>query len=229
VTPQDVDLELTLLFRILVLCVVMCSSSVLAMSYSDKQHYLDWINSIAVYDNATNAALAVASNGCWAAGYGKNSVPARKMALKRCKDTCKSSSCEIVDVDGASAFIKQRASSESSPTHPSKVPDTQSVWCATESFVQHFGNESHCRDVNGSSFDTQAAATKEHHRLKLASASTEPKPNYELAIELEFWKSVKDSDDPDMLQAYLDKYPNGKFSPLAKIKIKKLRVPGSND
>ena len=100
---------------------------------------------------------------------------------------------------------------------------------ATENFVQHFGNESHCRDVNGTSFDTKAAATKEHHRLKSAFASTELRPDYELTIELEFWKSVKDSEDPDMLQAYLDKYPNGKFSLLAKIKIKKLRFPGSND
>lgn len=199
------------------------------MSDSDKQHYLDWINSIAVYDNATNAALAVALNGCWAAGYGKNSVPARKMALNRCEDTCKSSSCEIVDVDGSSDFIKQRTSSDSSPINPSKVPDTQSVWCATENFVQYFGNESHCRDVNGTSFDTKVAATKEHHRLKSAFASTKLRPDYELTIELEFWKSVKDSEDPDMLQAYLDKYPNGKFFPLAKIKIKKLRFPVSND
>ena len=227
--PQDIDSELTRLFRILFLCGMVCSSSVYAMSDSDKQQYLEWIKSIVVYDNAANAALAVASNGCWAAGYGINSVPARKMALKRCKDTCKSSSCEIVDVDGSSDFIKQRASSDSLPINPSKVADTQSVWCATENFVQHFGNESHCRDVNGTSFDTKVAATKEHHRLKSVFASTGLRPDYELTIELEFWKSVKDSKDPDMLQAYLDKYPNGKFSPLAKIKIKKLRFPGSND
>ena len=41
-------------------------------------------------------------------------------------------------------------------------------------------------------------------------------------IEQEFWKTIKDSDDPDMFQAYLDEYPNGKFAPLAKIMIKKL-------
>ena len=41
--------------------------------------------------------------------------------------------------------------------------------------------------------------------------------------EIEFWKSVKDSDDPDMFQAYLDEYPNGKFAPLARLKIKRLK------
>ena len=42
-------------------------------------------------------------------------------------------------------------------------------------------------------------------------------------IELEFWRSVQDSDDPDLFQAYLDEYPNGHFALIAKIKIKKLR------
>jgi tetratricopeptide (TPR) repeat protein len=42
-------------------------------------------------------------------------------------------------------------------------------------------------------------------------------------VELAFWNSVKDSDDPDMLQAYLDKFPNGTFAALAKIKIDKLK------
>ena len=46
--------------------------------------------------------------------------------------------------------------------------------------------------------------------------------NYDPAIELEYWKIVKDSNDNDLLQNYLDEYPNGKFAPLARLKIKKL-------
>nr|VFJ48780.1 MAG: Caspase domain-containing protein [Candidatus Kentron sp. FW]VFJ58825.1 MAG: Caspase domain-containing protein [Candidatus Kentron sp. FW] len=42
------------------------------------------------------------------------------------------------------------------------------------------------------------------------------------AIELEFWDSIRQSDDPDMYRAYLKQYPNGSFAALAKIKIKKL-------
>jgi uncharacterized membrane protein YhaH (DUF805 family) len=38
-------------------------------------------------------------------------------------------------------------------------------------------------------------------------------------VELEFWRSIKDSADPDMFRAYLEKYPNGKFVELAKIKF----------
>ena len=42
------------------------------------------------------------------------------------------------------------------------------------------------------------------------------------SIELEFWQNVKDSDNEDMLRAYLEHYPNGKFKLLAEIKIKQL-------
>ncbi len=43
-----------------------------------------------------------------------------------------------------------------------------------------------------------------------------------ISVELEFWQSVKDSDNPDMLRAYLEHYPNGKFRSLAQIKLKQL-------
>ena len=41
-------------------------------------------------------------------------------------------------------------------------------------------------------------------------------------VEVTFWNSVRDSDDPEMLQAYLDQFPDGVFAPLAKIKLKRL-------
>ena len=41
-------------------------------------------------------------------------------------------------------------------------------------------------------------------------------------VELEFWRSIKDSDDPDMFRAYLETYPHGVFSTLAKLKIQAL-------
>ncbi len=40
--------------------------------------------------------------------------------------------------------------------------------------------------------------------------------------EIEFWQTVKNSQDPSELQAYLDVYPQGEFAPLARIRIKKL-------
>ena len=41
------------------------------------------------------------------------------------------------------------------------------------------------------------------------------------AMELAFWNSVKDSDDPAAYEAYLTQYPQGIFAPLAKLKVAK--------
>lgn len=45
----------------------------------------------------------------------------------------------------------------------------------------------------------------------------------EVNIEVTFWNSVKDSKDPAMFEAYLSKYPDGEFKPLAEIQLAKLR------
>ena len=41
-------------------------------------------------------------------------------------------------------------------------------------------------------------------------------------VELAFWESVRESDNPALIQAYLQKYPKGEFSPLAEIRIGEL-------
>jgi adenylate cyclase len=43
------------------------------------------------------------------------------------------------------------------------------------------------------------------------------------AVELAFWDSVKSSDNPAMLQAYLDKFPDGTFTALAEIRLVELQ------
>ena len=43
------------------------------------------------------------------------------------------------------------------------------------------------------------------------------------AVELEFWRSVKDSNKPEELNAYLTNYPNGEFKPLALARIAALQ------
>jgi adenylate cyclase len=53
--------------------------------------------------------------------------------------------------------------------------------------------------------------------------SPEPLDPVAVNIELTFWNSVKDSSDPAMLEAYLEKYPEGEFKPLAEIQLSKLR------
>ncbi|WP_202804676.1 hypothetical protein, partial [Novosphingobium sp. B-7] len=42
-------------------------------------------------------------------------------------------------------------------------------------------------------------------------------------LELEFWRSVSTSSDPEMYDAYLQQFPNGTFAPLAKVKAAALR------
>jgi len=41
-------------------------------------------------------------------------------------------------------------------------------------------------------------------------------------IELSFWESVRESENPAMVEAYLQKYPKGEFSALAEIRIREL-------
>lgn len=42
------------------------------------------------------------------------------------------------------------------------------------------------------------------------------------ASEIAFWQSVRQSDDPEELRAYLEAYPDGHFSALARIRLKRL-------
>jgi len=45
----------------------------------------------------------------------------------------------------------------------------------------------------------------------------------EKEVELAFWDSVKDSDNPAMFRAYLEKYPEGEFQPIAEIRLNELK------
>lgn len=45
------------------------------------------------------------------------------------------------------------------------------------------------------------------------------------AVELAFWDTVKDSDNPDMYSAYLERYPEGAFAALAKVRLDELGSP----
>ena len=42
------------------------------------------------------------------------------------------------------------------------------------------------------------------------------------ALELVFWQSIKDSDDPDLYKEYLRQFPEGVYAGLAKIKLRKV-------
>jgi len=62
-------------------------------------------------------------------------------------------------------------------------------------------------------------------RPATASGSSGPSADITLSIEREFWVSVRDSNRPEDIRAYLDKYPNGAFSSLAKNRLEALVRP----
>jgi uncharacterized caspase-like protein len=70
-------------------------------------------------------------------------------------------------------------------------------------------------DKPAASADATAATT-------VASAA----PGAATAMEVEFWRSVKDSNKPEELNAYLTSYPNGAFKALALGRIAKLQDGG---
>ena len=48
------------------------------------------------------------------------------------------------------------------------------------------------------------------------------------SVELAFWDAVKDSDEPAMFRAYLEKYPDGEFSSIADIRLTLLAEPSGS-
>jgi adenylate cyclase len=62
-----------------------------------------------------------------------------------------------------------------------------------------------------------AFAALAHTRLENSEAS--PIDPEEREVELAFWDTVKSSDNPDMLRAYLDRFPNGEFKVLADLRL----------
>jgi hypothetical protein len=55
-------------------------------------------------------------------------------------------------------------------------------------------------------------------------ANTSPPTTVSVDVELEFWRSIKDSNKVEELNAYLHKYPNGQFKPLALARIAALQL-----
>jgi hypothetical protein len=59
------------------------------------------------------------------------------------------------------------------------------------------------------------------------SAGPSGGPDYEKEIEISFWNSVKDSNSPAFLEAYLTRYPNGSYAGLARAMIDQMKQSAS--
>lgn len=60
-------------------------------------------------------------------------------------------------------------------------------------------------------------------RTRLEQPIETSPPSEDRTVELAFWDSVKDGDDPALFDAYLAKYPDGEFRSIAEIKAEALR------
>jgi hypothetical protein len=69
----------------------------------------------------------------------------------------------------------------------------------------------------------QGVRCTEYQKIITSNEITESQPTEaDKNIELEFWQSIKDSNDPDMFREYLRQFPSGAYAGLAKLKVKKL-------
>ncbi len=157
------------------------------MSDSQKQKYRDWLRSL---DTFYTGALAIAPNGCWYADGGGTRSQAKRAALKSCKKHCKSDACKVVDVNGTSAFIKQRGSSSSSSTASSR----KIIWCVTSFKFNnkyiHQKTRAGCAGMAGKVFASESLAEAEHQRLK-GTATASSKKKVWCATKYASWSSVK--------------------------------------
>ena len=77
-------------------------------------------------------------------------------------------------------------------------------------------------------------ASQSRDRVKATTKPTTPSPgppktNESERVEIEFWQSIRESSDPADFEAYLHKYPRGKFAILAKNGLARLRPPGNSE
>ena len=65
--------------------------------------------------------------------------------------------------------------------------------------------------------------------VPIAQPQAAPESGSNLQLEGQLWDSVKDSNDASVIQSYLDKYPNGTFTAVAKARLAALNNPAAKN
>ena len=81
------------------------------------------------------------------------------------------------------------------------------------------------RRSNGAQTPWEASSLVGDFYFKQQQAATAAAPGAQPSLELALWDAVKGSNSPAELQAYLDKFPNGTFAPLARTRMAALPAP----
>jgi adenylate cyclase len=102
--------------------------------------------------------------------------------------------------------------------NPREQMETDEVEVAFWQSVEASGNPEEYRQYLRQ-YPTGAFVALAQTRLSPAAKTT---TSADRDVELSYWDSVKDAEDPALFKAYLEKYPEGEFKDLADIQIRKL-------
>ena len=115
--------------------------------------------------------------------------------------------------------------SESAPV--SSAAESQSVeiefWDSIKNSVRAQEYEAYLEQYPEGSF-VALARTRLEAIAEDAASMRDPQDR---EIELAFWESVRESANPALIRAYLEKYPKGEFSTLAEIRLRELTSDGT--
>jgi adenylate cyclase len=141
----------------------------------------------------------------------------------------------MVDGDRAeilpeSIHLAREPTADASLEHP--APDSSPVESVVEANVEIVFWESIKESVRPADYEAYleqypdgSFAALAHTRLEeFASANGGMRDPQDREVELAFWDSVRESDNPASLQAYLEKYPEGDFKALAEIRLGELNA-----
>jgi hypothetical protein len=86
------------------------------------------------------------------------------------------------------------------------------------------------RDSNGRQIPWTSSSVIGEFYFLPPSAAAAPSPGSPSSQEMElaYWNSIKDSRNPAMFRAYLNRFPNGTFKELAEIQLKNVEPPAGN-
>jgi class 3 adenylate cyclase len=108
------------------------------------------------------------------------------------------------------------------PVRATPAPDPRAVelvfWDSIKDSLRAADYEAYLGQYPAGNFAALARA----RLAELIESTSAPRDPAEREIELAFWDSVRELDNVESLQAYLDKYPTGEFVALAEIRLKEL-------
>jgi class 3 adenylate cyclase len=111
---------------------------------------------------------------------------------------------------------------ESPKTAVTPAPDPKTVelvfWESIKDSLRSTDYEAYLEQYPEGNFATLARA----RLAELLESAAPVRDPADREIELAFWDSVRELDNAESLQAYLDKYPTGEFRALAEIRLKEL-------